>query len=268
MSLVVYTEPYAEPLSLSEVKNHLRVPTADTTDDTLITSLIKAARQACENFQNRAYVAQTFKLVLDSFGDCTEIILPRPPIISVDSVQYIDTNGTLQTLASTVYDDDLYSHPSRIALAYAQSWPSIRGDINSVIITYKAGYVVPVTVNITTDVFTASGRSFTNGDKIRFSVAGGTLPTGVSANTDYYIVSASSNTFKVSATSGGDAIDITTAGSATIFAGEMPANVLSAMKLLITHWYENRQSVLEGGSFSILPQAADFLLTFDKVRFV
>lgn len=269
MSLSVYIEPYAEPLSLTEAKNHLRIISTDTTDDILITNLIKAARQSCELFQNRAYVAQTFKLILDDFGGATEIVIPRPPLIGVDSVQYIDTSGVTRTLATTVYDTDTYSQPARIVLAYAQSWPSIRGDIKSVIITYKAGYVAPVTVDVDTDIFTISGRTFSNGDIVRFTTSGGTLPTGISADTSYYVINVSSNTFQISATSGSSIpIVISAAGSATIFIGDMPANVLAAMKLLIAHWYENRQPVVEGHIIEELTMIVPYLLLPDKVQFV
>lgn len=43
-----------EPVSLDEAKLHLRVD--DTTDDTLITTLIVAGRQDVENFTKRAWV--------------------------------------------------------------------------------------------------------------------------------------------------------------------------------------------------------------------
>ena len=66
--------------------------------------------------------------------------LPRPLLVSVSSIKYVDSGGTEQTLADSVYDVDVYSEPGRVGLAFNQSWPAIRGDINGVEVIYIAGY--------------------------------------------------------------------------------------------------------------------------------
>lgn len=66
-----------------------------------------------------------------------------------------------------------------------------------------------VTVSIASPgvvTWNAHGRS--NGDRIRMTT-GGALPTGLTANTDYYVVNAAANTFQLSLTNGGAAIDTT-----------------------------------------------------------
>lgn len=136
MAWKVTTTPSVEPVTLAEAKLNSRVDLTD--EDDLITSLIKVAREWCERFQNRAYITQSITLTLDEFPDVFE--LPMPPLQSVTSIKYIDTDGIQQTLDSSVYDVDAQSEPGRIALAYAQSWPGIRGDINSVEVIYVAGY--------------------------------------------------------------------------------------------------------------------------------
>ena len=110
----------------------------------MITSLITVARKWCEGYQNRAFITQTITLTLDKFPEVFEV--PMPPLISVTSIEYIDPAGVQQTLASSVYDVDTNSEPGRIALAHAQSWPGIRGDINSVEVIYQAGYGVAAAV--------------------------------------------------------------------------------------------------------------------------
>jgi hypothetical protein len=71
--------------------------------------------------------------------------------------------------------------------------------------------VVPVTLNVTftvnTDLVTLNAHGFTNGTVVSFPTV--TTTTGISANTNYYVVSALTNTFKVAATSGGTAINLT-----------------------------------------------------------
>jgi uncharacterized phiE125 gp8 family phage protein len=130
------TPPAAEPITLAEAKLHLRVDHDD--EDTFITSLITAAREYCEGFQNRAFITQTITLTLDEFP--CEFVVPQPPLKSVTSIKYIDVNGVQQTLAASVYKVDTQSEPGRIVPAYNQSWPGIRGDINSVEVIYEAGY--------------------------------------------------------------------------------------------------------------------------------
>lgn len=137
----VTTEPSEEPITLAEAKLHLRVDA--TADNDLITSMVKAARQWCESYQNRSYITQTITLKMDAFpcdGDYLEIIVPRPRLVSVTSVKYYDTDGVQQTLSDSVYDVDVFSEPGRIGLAHAQSWPGVRGDLNGIEIIYVAGY--------------------------------------------------------------------------------------------------------------------------------
>lgn len=107
-------------------------------ENDLLVTMLKAAREWCESFQNRAFISQTITLTLDEFPDTFTV--PKPRLQSVTSIKYIDTDGAQQTLSSDVYDVDSQSEPARIALAYSQSWPSIRGDINSVEVIYVAGY--------------------------------------------------------------------------------------------------------------------------------
>lgn len=64
-------------------------------------------------------------------------------------------------------------------------------------------------------VVTAPGyRNITAGDEVSFSfAAGGSIPTGLTAGTVYYVVNPSGNTFQVSATKGGAAINTSSTGA-------------------------------------------------------
>lgn len=67
------------------------------------------------------------------------------------------------------------------------------------------------------DVFTAPGHSLVNDDKVAvIAVPGGTIPTGVSEGTIYFVISVSGDTFSLAATQGGAAINITVAGAGLI----------------------------------------------------
>lgn len=67
------------------------------------------------------------------------------------------------------------------------------------------------------DVLTAPGHGFANNDIVRvLAVPGGTLPTGLSEGTTYFVISVSGDTFSLSATQGGAAINITAAGAGLV----------------------------------------------------
>jgi uncharacterized phiE125 gp8 family phage protein len=139
MALELYTGPTVEPLTLTEAKEHLRVDHID--DDSLIESLIKAARRSAEVFQGRSYLSQTWKLYLDTFPCEKYIYLPFPPLQSVTSISYIDGNGDVQTLATSRYQVDAKSQPGRVILEPGYAWPATETDrVNAVIITFVAGY--------------------------------------------------------------------------------------------------------------------------------
>lgn len=145
----VVTEPTAEPLSRDALKSHLRI-THDLEDDYL-DGLITSARRWVEVYLKRRLVTATHRLTLDSFygaRDCCdsyyysggEIRLPSPPLQSVSSVTYVDTNGSSTTHASSNYQADIYSQPGRVKPVYGQSWPSARCQMNAVTIQYVCGY--------------------------------------------------------------------------------------------------------------------------------
>ena len=124
-------------ITTAQAKEHLRITHSD--EDTYIAAIVLAASEWCEEFQNKVYVQREVIDYLDAFP--TEIRPRKSPLISVDTVKYYDTDGVLQTLAAATYDVGTYKEPGRIALAYNQSWPSIRTMINAVVVTYQAGWV-------------------------------------------------------------------------------------------------------------------------------
>lgn len=64
-------------------------------------------------------------------------------------------------------------------------------------------------------VITWNNHGLTNGRIVKFSNAGGSLPSGITAGTTYYVVNSSANTFNVSTTSGGSGVATSSAGSGT-----------------------------------------------------
>lgn len=136
--LVRSTPPATEPVSLTEAKLHVRQDGSG--DDALITSLIQAAREYVESYTNRSLITQTWKLYLDRFPCEQFIYLPRPNLLTISSISYVDLNGQTQTWSSANYIADTASLPGAVRLAYQCFWPGARTQAQSVCITYTAGY--------------------------------------------------------------------------------------------------------------------------------
>lgn len=81
------------------------------------------------------------------------------------------------------------------------------------------------------DIFTAAGHGYNDGDKIEF--AGVALPTGIVAATDYFVRDKAIDTFKVAATSGGTAIDLTADGYGGVAVEHHPARFTWASNVLL-----------------------------------
>lgn len=126
-----------EPIAMSELKLHLRL-TDDTTEDPLLSTLIAAARQYCEQHTGLAFGTQTLELILDAFPT-SAISLPTQPVQSVTSIKYKDYLGVETTVSTADYVVDTDS--ATIAPAYGKYWPTFTAyPINPVRIQYVAGY--------------------------------------------------------------------------------------------------------------------------------
>ena len=140
------TAPAIEPLALADVKNFINV--SGTDDDTLITSLIKAARQHIETTYNVALISQTWDFTLGRFPQYVETVDPQAliepvikPLQSVTSISYYDGANSLQTLSAAVYEvvKNDYSWPY-IRQAYNQFWPETYDRTDAVTVRVVAGY--------------------------------------------------------------------------------------------------------------------------------
>jgi uncharacterized phiE125 gp8 family phage protein len=141
--LKLVTAPTAEPVSLEEIKEHCRI--SASTDDALLLSLIAAARSHAEQKTGRAMVEQTLTLTLDEFpGTIGHIELPKPPLVSVTSVKYDDTDEVEQTLSADLYEvkDASDYCPAYIVPAYGETWPVTLAQPEAVRIVYKTGWPI------------------------------------------------------------------------------------------------------------------------------
>jgi uncharacterized phiE125 gp8 family phage protein len=135
----VITEPTAEPVSVLEAKEWMRIVASYTADDALIGLMITAARQYIERACNRALSKQKWLFTFDCFPDF-EIYLAGT-IRSVDKIEYLDFDGLYQELTSFSVR---LAEPVRVSPAPNEYWPLSPYANEAVKITASVGYdVVP-----------------------------------------------------------------------------------------------------------------------------
>lgn len=161
-SLSLITGPAAEPVSVSDLKTHLRVDITD--DDAYITSLGKVARRMVENITGRRLVRQQWRIRQDDFPSSMPqrrsmllftlsvlhlpgldrfIQFPLAPITSVDSFTYTDANNVTTTVPAASYTVDLTSEPMRLCLLDNYDWPDPSAGLisaNAIDIDFTVGY--------------------------------------------------------------------------------------------------------------------------------
>jgi len=90
------------------------------------------------------------------------------------------------------------------------------------------------------DVLTAPGHSVVNDNVVRILIVpGGTLPTGLTEGTTYFVISQSGDTFSLSTTQGGGAVNITASGSGLVakittkpvLNGDTPSFAINALQI-------------------------------------
>lgn len=135
----VTVQPVDEPVSIEDVKANVQIVDNDEDDGFIRTQLIPEARRYVENLACRSLMTQTRVQYYDDIP-CGPVYLRYGPVQSVSSFSYVDSTGVSQTLATTEYEYDLNSIPARLWEAYGKTWPTARGQFNSVGITYVAGY--------------------------------------------------------------------------------------------------------------------------------
>ena len=262
MTDILLVPPTLEPLTRTKAKLHLK--SQQTAEDALVDGWIAAARGFVEAYCTKALVLQTRRLMLDCFPDCIEI--EWAPLRAVQSIQYLDGEGSLQTLAVDQYRVDKLANPARITPAYGVSWPTTYGVTNAVMVAYTAGMLMPFTAADGTDVISVAGHGLADADVVQVSTLGGTLPTGLAAATNYHVRDAAADTLKLSATAGGAAIDITGAGTAPNVIGRVPYEIEAAMCLMISDLEQHRGEVIVGTIVQELQRGVEALLSRFKFQ--
>jgi len=136
----VSTAPTVEPVTNSQIKSHLRIDHSD--HDTMLDGLIQSARQHIENTLGRALVQQTRVVKYKNWPREDSFVLPYPPVQSVTSLNYTDTDDTESTFSSDNYSVVTNREPGLVVLGYSKVWPTatLHHDEYPIEITYVCGY--------------------------------------------------------------------------------------------------------------------------------
>lgn len=125
------TEPANEPVSLADFKTYAKIDY--TTDDTLITSLLKAARKISENYTKRKTTTST--ITIDYLKTSDRIYLPFTPVISVTSINTLDKDDTATLLVANTdyYVNGDYievpDHGKRLKVIYTAGYGANATDV-------------------------------------------------------------------------------------------------------------------------------------------
>ncbi len=128
----------------------------------------------------RSLITQTWDMDLDRFP-AWAIEVPRPRLLSVESIKHVDTDGVLRTLDASGYRVDAKREPGRITPAYGEVWPATRAVMNAVTVRFKAGYgdeAETVPADIRQALLLIVGRHYAHREDVRDGMPASELPLG------------------------------------------------------------------------------------------
>lgn len=129
----------ANPVTLAEVQQHLRLGTLDTAEQAEIALMVGAATEHAEAFCNTNFVSGTSVATFDKFPSGAHMPLYVPgDAQSVTSIGYYDSNHSAQTYATTRLINS--GGRSMIYPAFGEEWPTDSNELpHSITVTYVAG---------------------------------------------------------------------------------------------------------------------------------
>lgn len=134
---LIRTSTTATILDVLDIKDHCGVDGAD------LDAVLAACQRAAVDFIERECGIQIgpgeFEFTTD-FPPGREIILPKPPLVSVGVVTFIDPAGDESQLDQWEYRVNATTRPGRIILRPDYSWPSTEDGGDAVTIQYTAGW--------------------------------------------------------------------------------------------------------------------------------
>lgn len=139
MALSLITAPSVLPVSLVELKAHLKVDTTDFDDE--LTLKLKSAVKHVEEVTRRALLTQTWRLSLDTFPK--QIELPKGRTQSV-TMTYLNTSGVRTSFTDFVVSAG--REPAIVVPAWSSEWPDFREFLESVQVSFVCGWTAAADV--------------------------------------------------------------------------------------------------------------------------
>lgn len=141
--------PTVRPLTLDQVKAHLRITHAD--EDDVLLAFIDAAAEWYESLTQRALTLATYRQTWDTWPSDYRrtfwgtMLLARSPVVAVTSIKYLDQSGVEQTVDPSVYRLDASGVQAKVVPI--ATWPSHGDRPGAIRVNYTAGVATPEEVN-------------------------------------------------------------------------------------------------------------------------
>ncbi|MDB5555190.1 MAG: hypothetical protein JWL86_5174 [Rhizobium sp.] len=135
MTYALITPPVAEPLTLAEIKAHLRID--GTEEEGLLAGLITVARQHLERATGLALISQGWRLYLDCWPVNGVLEIARGPVVAIEAVRAFDELGEESEVALVGHVLDGVRRPARLWLRESVG---ARQAINGIEVDFTAGF--------------------------------------------------------------------------------------------------------------------------------
>ena len=138
MNLKIVTAASEEPVGVPEMKAASRITTSS--EDAYIATVLTAALGEAQGYTWSQFIAETRDAYYDDFNQLQHL-LPYPPLVSVTSVSYVDTDGDTQTVSTDVWESATELDVGLVRLKYNQQWPTdVQSHKDVVIVRFVCGY--------------------------------------------------------------------------------------------------------------------------------
>ena len=158
--LIINTDTNVLPVTVNEIKQHLRIDADNFDQDAELSMMLKSAITTLEEYTGRSFITKTYELHLDKIPYAQEdylsegittgpdiqmtqnyINLPKAPLVAVSSFTSYNDSDAATVFAATNYYVDTVSIPPKVVLRRSSSFPS--GSLrvaNAFKIIFTAGY--------------------------------------------------------------------------------------------------------------------------------
>ena len=138
MGLSLITPPPFYPLTIEDIKPHVGVDVDDSIHDAVLLDCVTDASDRVSVETSRQLITATYAYSFGEIPDNGVVKLPRPPLQSVTSITYIDSDGEEQTVDEDDYR--VFAHEHWKGYVHFLTTPSTADRGDAITINYVAGY--------------------------------------------------------------------------------------------------------------------------------